>query len=63
MAKETICNMCGKKFDFWDTQEGFSINADLGYGTKFDGGTLELDLCCSCMEKIIESCAIPPVKI
>ena len=53
MAKEIICNKCGKKFDFWDTQEDFSIERSLGYGTKYDGSTLELDLCCECMEKLI----------
>ena len=43
MAKEITCNRCGKKFDIWDTQENFSINTRLGYGTKYDGDDLELD--------------------
>ncbi len=62
MAKEIICNKCGKKFDFWDTQEDFSIKKSLGYGTKYDGSTLELNLCCECMEKLIEECAISPIS-
>lgn len=62
MAKKNICNKCGKTFDFWDTQEDFSIERSLGYGTKYDGSTLELDLCCECMEKLIEECVISPIS-
>lgn len=62
MAKEITCNKCGKKFDFWDAQENFSINARLGYGTKYDGSDLELDLCCDCMEKLIDECVISPIS-
>lgn len=62
MAKETICNKCGKKFDFWDTQENFSISKILGYGTKYDGSVLELDLCCECMNKLISECAVSPLS-
>lgn len=61
VAKEITCNKCGKKFDFWDTQEEFSINTQLGYGTKYDGSYLELDLCCDCMEKLIDECVISPI--
>ena len=61
MAKEIVCNICGNKFDFFDKQEAFRIYRELGYGTIYDGGTLELDICCKCMEKIIEKCKIHPV--
>lgn len=61
MAKTILCNMCGKQFDIWDTQEDFSINRRLGYGTKYDGDELQLDLCCDCMEKIIDECKISPI--
>ena len=61
MAKIGICNMCGKGFDIWDTQEDFSIYRSLGYGTKYDGDELQLDLCCDCMEKIIDECKVHPV--
>jgi hypothetical protein len=62
MAKETICNQCGRVFDIWDTQANFSIRGQLGYGTKYDGERLELDLCCDCMERLIGTCVIPPVS-
>lgn len=62
MAKETICNKCGKQFNLWDTQEDFSIKRHLGYGTKYDGGKLNIKLCCDCMEKLIDECGISPIS-
>lgn len=56
-----ICNVCGKGFDIFDTQEDFSIHRMLGYGTKYDGDRLDLKICCSCMEKIIDMCKETPV--
>lgn len=56
------CNMCGKDFDLFDMQEHFSINRILGFGTKHDGCKLEMDICCECMDKLIESCKISPVR-
>lgn len=56
------CNKCGKDFDIWDASEYFHIHQKLGFGTKFDGAKLKLHLCCSCMEEIIDSCIISPVK-
>lgn len=57
-----VCNMCGKEFDFWDEQENFHIHEqNIGYGSKYDGDKLCLDLCCNCMDKIIEMCTINPV--
>lgn len=61
VSKKT-CNMCGKEFDMWDEQEDFSIYREIGYGSKYDMESLELDLCCECMDKIIDSCKISPVK-
>lgn len=58
---EEICNRCGSKLDIWDTQENFSLWRSLGYGTKYDGDTLKLKLCCKCMEEIIDSCLISPI--
>lgn len=62
MSKTIICNKCGKQFDFWDTQENFDIHTVCGYGSKFDGEEIELDLCCSCFDKLVEECAISPLK-
>lgn len=60
--KKIICNKCGKEFDIWDEQENFSIYRQCGYGTKHDGDKLELDLCCDCMEKLIEECEVSPIN-
>lgn len=62
MAKEITCNKCGKKFDVWDSQEDFSLHRKLGYGTKYDGETLDIDLCCECMDKLIDECVISPLS-
>ena len=61
MAKKVYCNKFGKEMDFWDRQEEFSIHTICGYGTEYDGSTLELDLCCDCMEELVNSCKISPV--
>lgn len=59
--KKTVCNKCGKPFNMWDEQEDFSIYRRAGYGTRYDGSWIRLDLCCDCMEDLIESCKISPV--
>ena len=56
------CNKCGKPLHLFDRQEDFSIARELGYGTKYDGETLELRLCCNCMEELIAECKISPIK-
>jgi len=57
----TICNKCGKVLDFWDRQEEFHIFGYLGYGTKYDGNIFNLNLCCKCMEEIIDACVKIPL--
>lgn len=59
--EEIYCNKCGKKLDMWDLNAGFIMHHHLGYGSKYDGDDLDLDLCCECMDDLIESCEIPPV--
>lgn len=61
MSRIITCNKCGKQLDEWDAQEAFSFYSKLGYGTKYDGCELELDLCCNCMDELIESCAVSPI--
>lgn len=57
-----VCNMCGKEMDVWDTRHDFAIYDRIGYGSKYDGERLRLDLCCSCMDRIIDACRISPVS-
>jgi len=46
----------------WDISENFHIHKNLGYGTKYDGDNLKLNLCCSCIEEIIDNCTISPIE-
>lgn len=63
MTQDTkTCNMCGKELDIWDKQEDFSIHRHLGYGTKYDESYLDIQICCDCMEKFIDDCAVSPVN-
>lgn len=60
---QKFCNLCGKEFDNWDSQESFGIHTGkIGYGSKHDGDKLELDLCCDCFDKVIDD-LIPKCKI
>lgn len=56
------CSRCGKALDFWDLNEDFTIHkTHLGFGTKYDGDELHLRLCCECIEKLIDACAVYPI--
>lgn len=57
------CNKCGKEMDIWDRQENFYIRGICGYGTKYDGSEIQLNLCCDCMEELIDTCVVSPVII
>lgn len=58
----TRCNMCGKLFDEWDYQEKFSFKSYIGYGSKYDLNKIDLNLCCSCFDKVMDF-IIPQCKI
>ena len=55
------CDMCGNKFDMWDEGEDFHFEHHFGYGTKYDLNDIDVHICCSCMEKILDF-AIPKFK-
>lgn len=61
-----VCNLCGKEFDVWDEQQDFVISKDIGYGSKFDGSHMRLDMCCDCfdilMDAVIQKCVISPIE-
>lgn len=56
------CNLCGKELDIWDKQEDFSLHRHLGYGTKYDESYLDIQICCDCMEKLIDDCVVSPIS-
>lgn len=54
------CDLCGKEFDEFDKQEGFGLHYDsIGYGSKYDGETIDVDMCCDCFDKMIDDYIIP----
>ena len=61
MEEKHFCNICGNELDEWDMQEDFSIFRHLGYGTCYDGETLSLQICCECMDKLIDACEVSPI--
>lgn len=58
-----VCNMCGKDFDMWDTQENFGFHHHVGYGSEFDGEVINLDLCCECFDKLMKEHILPGCRI
>lgn len=63
---KTICNMCGKEFNMYDEIENRSLCDQFGYGSKYDGDNIRLDLCCNCFDKVIDwivpQCKINPIE-
>lgn len=59
---EKFCHCCGKEYDLTDYTGGVTVSRDLGYGSKYDGEYLSMNICCSCMEKLIDGCKIVPFK-
>ena len=50
----TVCNMCGKTFEFWDHEENVCLDRFIGYGSKHDFHRIQLNLCCHCFDKVID---------
>lgn len=61
MAKYYKCNMCGKAMDEYDLNNGSTIYQRLCYGSKYDGENIAIDLCCNCIDALIDSCSISPI--
>ena len=55
------CNVCGMTMSTVDSHFGFSTYKKLGYGTKYDGCTMMLRVCCNCVEEFIDKCTISPI--
>lgn len=61
---KTVCSICGKEYNCFDEVEDFSIHKErCGYGTMFDGDKLDLNICCSCMNDLIDKCKVSPVIV
>ena len=57
----TKCNICGRDFDEWDEQEGFRLEYSVGYGSRHDGETIRLDICCDCFDELVDKCKVSPI--
>lgn len=61
MSRTAVCNRCGKVMNRFDLQQEFYYHRELGYGSEHDGDMIELDLCCECIDRIVDTCLISPI--
>ena len=54
--------MCGKEFDRWKEDENFSFHSMIGRGSKYGMFEFDLDLCCNCMDRMLDKYLIPECK-
>lgn len=59
-TKRIYCNKCCKELDYYDIQGSQRMSGRFRYGSKYDLQTFELNLCCDCFDKFIESLEIQP---
>ena len=54
MKKKIICTMCGKELDEFDIIEDLHFERYIGLGSRYDFNFFEADLCCKCLDKILD---------
>ena len=47
------CNCCGSEINNTQRPYGIGVHTRIGYGSKFDGQEIDLDLCSDCLDKIM----------
>lgn len=60
MAKIIYCNVCGQQIGAFDKHNCLSFSKVLGYGSKYDGEFIDIDICPHCFDKLIEKMVIKP---
>jgi hypothetical protein len=62
VVDEIICNKCGKSFTpkymgvgHYENSQVHKFRTDFGYGSEYDGKTLEFDLCEKCLLKFVKT--------
>lgn len=59
------CNMCGKELELTDVS-ALHAHSVIGYGSKYDGDKIDLNLCCDCcdiiLDYILPKCKISPLE-
>ena len=54
---------CGKDFNEFDKQEEFGFHyPHIGYGSKDDGASTNIDLCCDCFDKMMKEYVEKQIK-
>ena len=60
----TTCNICGQAFNSFDKIEDYAIHKErCGYGSRFDGDELDMHICLSCMNNLIDKCKVSPIMV
>lgn len=59
--EELKCNLCGNSLDQWDVQNDFVLHRKIGFGSDYDTEELKLQLCNSCLDKLVADCSISPL--
>lgn len=58
-----VCNMCGALFSDVDEELDFGLDMILPYGSEHDMAHLRLDLCCHCLDRLMDEYIVPNCKI
>lgn len=54
------CDFCGKELNELDSQENFGFHYQhIGYGSRYDGESIDIDLCCNCFDKMMSDYVLP----
>ena len=57
------CNKCGKEMDDVDIYGELKYVGMMPYGSKYDMEHVEMHLCIECLDELVDSCVISPIKI
>ena len=60
-GRRLVCNLCGKTLDEMDLENNLTIRRRLGYGSAYDGDRVDLRICCSCFDMLVEGCTVTPI--
>lgn len=57
------CDLCGKFFNAYDEEEKFGLQYNnVGYGSRYDGCHIDIDMCCDCFDKMMTEYIEPKLK-
>ena len=57
------CDLCGKFLNEYDEQENFGLHYNsIGYGSKYDGCNINIDMCCECFDKMMKDYIQPKLQ-